>query len=91
MKIKNYKIYAYLLSVLFTASACTQKLDEPVPANEQLILTNQVGYENNAPKKAMIRTSVDLFQIKTAMVKPYLKKLLVRNNIVHYQVIRSNQ
>ncbi|WP_461631403.1 glycoside hydrolase family 9 protein [Labilibaculum euxinus] len=74
MKIKNYKIYASLLSVLFTASACTQKLDEPVPANEQLILTNQVGYENNAPKKAMIRTSADLFQIKNSNGKTILEK-----------------
>ncbi|MDM8159533.1 glycoside hydrolase family 9 protein [Labilibaculum sp. K2S] len=74
MKIKNYKIYAYLLSVLFTAFACAQKLDEPVPANEQLILTNQVGYENNAPKKAMIRTSADLFQIKNSNGKTIFEK-----------------
>ncbi|BAX81047.1 glycoside hydrolase family 9 protein [Labilibaculum antarcticum] len=74
MKIKNYKIYAYLLSALFMAFACTQKLDEPVPANEQLILTNQVGYENSAPKKAMIRTSANLFQIKNSKGKTILEK-----------------
>ncbi|MFA9370237.1 MAG: glycoside hydrolase family 9 protein [Labilibaculum antarcticum] len=74
MTIKNYKIYTCLLSVLFTAFACTQKLDERVPANEQLILTNQVGYENNAPKKAMIRTSANLFQIKNNEGKTILEK-----------------
>ncbi|MBL4559483.1 MAG: glycoside hydrolase family 9 protein [Labilibaculum sp.] len=74
MNIKYYKIYTYLLSVLFTTFACTQKLDEPVPANEQLILTNQVGYENNAPKKAIIRTSADLFQIKNSNGKTILEK-----------------
>jgi len=75
MKIKNYKIYSYLLSVLLTALACSAiKINELVPANEQLILINQVGYESNAPKKAIIRTSADLFQIKNSNGKTILEK-----------------
>ena len=75
MNIKDYKIYTFLLAVLLTAVACSnQKMDEPVPANAQLILANQVGYENNATKKAMIRTSANLFQIKNSEGKILLEK-----------------
>jgi endoglucanase len=49
-------------------------MDKPVPANEQLILTNQVGYESRASKQAMIRTSADLFQIKNSNGKTIFEK-----------------
>lgn len=75
MIIMNDLKYLFLLFILMMAFACsTVKMDQPVPVNEQLILTNQVGYESRAPKKAMIRTSANLFQIKNSNGKTILEK-----------------
>ncbi|MRT93973.1 glycoside hydrolase family 9 protein [Ancylomarina sp. 16SWW S1-10-2] len=75
MKINNYNIVAFLLLILFTAFTCTnKKMEKLVPTNEQLILINQVGYESNAPKKAMVRTNTDLFQIKNSIGEIIIEK-----------------
>nr|WP_320120448.1 glycoside hydrolase family 9 protein [uncultured Marinifilum sp.] len=75
MKIKYYNIPLLFFVVSLTATICSCKTNiKPTPANEQLILINQVGYECNAPKKAMVRTNTNLFQIKNSEGKTILEK-----------------
>ncbi|MGQ1910578.1 glycoside hydrolase family 9 protein [Marinifilum sp. RC60d5] len=75
MKIRYYNIplLFFVVSLIALVYSCKKSI-KPVSSNEKLILINQVGYECNAPKKAITRTNTNLFQIKNSKGKIILEK-----------------
>ncbi|PKQ64881.1 hypothetical protein BZG02_03235 [Labilibaculum filiforme] len=74
MNIMNYKTFLLSLFISLSLSACMQTDKEPVSNNEQLILVNQVGYDYDASKLALIRTEAEQFSIKNNKGKTLFEK-----------------
>lgn len=66
MMTKRDRFYFLFFALLLTISCSCNRNTTPVPNNEQLIVSNQVGYELNAPKKALLRSSAGLFCLKNS-------------------------
>jgi endoglucanase len=69
MIIKNDKVYVLFFSLLLAISSSCNRNTTPVCNNEQFIVSNQVGYELNAPKKALLRSSAEFFTLKNSKGK----------------------